>query len=395
MAGIIDMINLVSLFICFGNRGCDRWWSENIATPDFNILDAILSGSTVIGYIVIIALVVFVVVRVVTVGIAYVKPTNRKGVVAITMWDESTVTGNVNEDTMFHKTEIFRVLAKNPKLTKGMAELREMCELGQLRVYDMKVTDDFKMDLRGGKNIKIIMPGMDIKDPTISWQDTEGDFAIWGTGLKSYPTNILASDLSELITVEDYYGDETDVLVLAPYSRTTKNKLTMEEEKIVISTITDARQLFTNVINLPNKDALAKCVVFLGTLNEIHKELDLKNTEVDNLKDEIYNLQKDYKSLWDTKEGYVSLANTQPIVGFAQKLIPLESKSMIALAGGAVLAGFMSTKLGGIKSLEWLADYDFLFAGAVAVILMAYLKSQEKKVEETVQPRMGVGDPTQ
>ena len=100
------MINLVSLFICFGNRGCDRWWSENIATPDFNILDAILSGSTVIGYIVIIALVVFVVVRVVTVGIAYVKPTNRKGVVAITMWDESTVTGNVNEDTMFHKTEI-------------------------------------------------------------------------------------------------------------------------------------------------------------------------------------------------------------------------------------------------------------------------------------------------
>ncbi len=383
----LDYIFLASIL----GRGFDTWWNEATTNPDFNILDAILSLSSVLGYLIVIAVVIFVVIRVVTVGMAYVKPTNRKGVVAITMWDESTVTGNVNEDTMFHKTEIFKVLSKHPKLTKGMAELREMCENNLLRIYDMKVTDSFKMDLKGGKNIKIIMPGMDIIDPTISWQDSEGEFSISAPGLKAFPTNILASDLSELITVEDYYGEETDVLVIAPFSRTTKNKLTFQEEKIVISTITDARQLFTNVINLPQKDALAKAVVFLPTLNEIHKELELANVEVDNLKEEIDQMHKNYKSLWDTKEGYVSLANTQPIVGFAQKLIPLESKSMIALAGGAVLAGYMSTKLGQIKSLEYLGDYDFLFAGAVAVIVMAYLKSQEKNTSPTDAPRMGVG----
>ena len=391
MAGFVDMnLDIIFLASIFG-RGFDTWWNEATNNPDFNILDAILSLSSVIGYLVVIAIVIFVVVRVVTVGMAYVKPTNRRGVVAITMWDESTVTGNVNEDTMFHKTEIFKVLSKHPKLTMGMKELREMCEQGLLRIYDMKVTDSFKMDLKGGKNIKLILPGMDVKDPTISWQDSEGEFSISAPGLKAFPTNILASDLSELITVEDYYGDETDVLVLAPFTRTTKNKLTYQEEKIVISTITDARQLFTNVINLPQKEALAKAVVFLPTLNEIHKELELANTEVDNLKDEIDQMHKDYKSLWDTKEGYVSLANTQPIVGFAQKLIPLESKSVIALVGGAVLAGYMSTKLGQIKSLEYLGEYDFLFAGAVAVILMAYLKSQEKTNEPQKAPRMGVG----
>ena len=391
MAGFVDMnLDIIFLASIFG-RGFDTWWNEATNNPDFNILDAILSLSSVIGYLVVIAIVIFVVVRVVTVGMAYVKPTNRRGVVAITMWDESTVTGNVNEDTMFHKTEIFKVLSKHPKLTMGMKELREMCEQGLLRIYDMKVTDSFKMDLKGGKNIKLILPGMDVKDPTISWQDSEGEFSISAPGLKAFPTNILASDLSELITVEDYYGDETDVLVLAPFTRTTKNKLTYQEEKIVISTITDARQLFTNVINLPQKEALAKAVVFLPTLNEIHKELELANTEVDNLKDEIDQMHKDYKSLWDQKEGYVSLANTQPIVGFAQKLIPLESKSVIALVGGAVLAGYMSTKLGQIKSLEYLGEYDFLFAGAVAVILMAYLKSQEKTNEPQKAPRMGVG----
>jgi|APSaa5957512535_1039671.scaffolds.fasta_scaffold00325_83 hypothetical protein len=378
--------NLVSLFICFGNRGCESWWDASFNNPDFSILDAIISASSVIIYGIVIIGVAILAIRIITAGTAYVKPTNRKGVVSITMWDESTITGNVNEDKMFHKTEIFKVLSKHPKLTKGMAELRTMCENGQLRVYDMNVTDSFKMDLKGGKHMKIIMPGMDVKDPTISWQDSEGDFAIWAPGLRAFPTNILASDLTELIPVTDYYGTEMDVLVVAPYSRTTKNKLTLEEEKIVISTITDARQLFTNVINLPEKEALAKCVVFLPTLNEIHKELEIKNEEVDNLHEEITQLKRDYKSLWDTKEGYVNLANTQPIIGFANKLIPMESKSMIALAGGAVLAGYMSTKLGQIESLKWLSDYDFLFAGGTALIIMLYLKSQEKSIEPN-QPK--------
>lgn len=384
--------NLVSLFICLGNRGCEQWWNETWNNPEFNFLDALLSASSTIGYLVVIGAVIFIVVRIVTVNMAYVKPTNRKGVISITMWDESTVTGNVNEDTLFHKTEIFKVLSKHPKLERGMQELREMCEQGLIRVYDMKVTDSYKMDLKGGKNIKILLPGMDIKDPSISWQDSEGEFSISAPGLKHYPHNILASDLSENITVEDYYGDEYDVLVLAPFTRTTKNKLTYEKENIQIETITDAKKVFVNIINLPEKEALAKAVTFLPTLNEIHKELDLKNTEVDNLKDEIEQLQKDYKSLWDTKEGYVSLANTQPIVGFAQKLIPLESKNVIALAGGAVLAGYMSTKLGQIEALEWLADYDFLFAGAVALMIMAYLKSQEKDTKPQEAPRMGVGE---
>lgn len=381
--------NIFTLFICFGNRGCEQWFRETFIQGEFSFLDALISASSVIGYIIVIGLILFIVIRVVTVGMAYVKPVNRKGVVTVTMFDESTITGNVNEDKMFHKTEIFKVLAKHPKLKRGMDELYQMCADGHIRVFDMKVTDSFKMDLKGGKNIKMVLPGYDVIDPRISWQDTEGEFALWAPGLRSYPTNILASDLSEVITVTDYYGTEMDVLIIAPYSRTTKNRLTLEEEKIVIEDVMDAKKVYINVINLPQKEAIAKMVVFLPTLNEIHKELELKNIEVDNLKEEIEALHKENKSLWDTKEGWVALARTQPIIGFTHPVVPLESKSLIALVGGAVLAGYMSTKLGQIPALAYLKDYDFLFAGAVAIMLMAYLKSQEKK-PDTVANRIGV-----
>lgn len=386
-------MNISIIFLAsFMGRDWDNFWNNNLikplSDPGFSLLGALFEIIAVIIAIIVITAIAIFFIKFIGEKKMYVSIISKVGFYRLIIGDEHILEGNISEDRTFLNKKTLKLLKRVPKLEKGIDILEEMFEQGILKGYDIKITNENKIKLISDNSIgKLVMPG-DIKDPKLlSWPDQEGEWSIAG---KRFPINLLCSELTEHVMVEDYYGNKMDVWVLVPYTRASKDKYSTDESKIVkIPGNYGLTEAHVNLISLPEKEALAKAMAYLPTLSEIHTKLEIKNEEVDNLKEEIKKLNKENESLWIEINGYKALLKSKPIIGFDYPIIPLTQKSAIAVAVASVWSGYMATKFTQIEEFSYLKDYDFIFAGVLMIIIIAILKSQEK--EPPKQQRLSTG----
>ena len=343
----------------------------------------------VIAILIVCAIGIFVLIGVVKIlkrGREFVGATGHIGTMKISIRHQSYITGNVNTNKSFLVADVLERMKEIPQIKKdpvkrqGIIDIEELWREELLYAYDMKVIESFKTELDDDE-ILLLSP-IKIENPDVAWKDEKGDFSISGSPtsmFKRYPTNIQCSELTEHYDIVGLNRKKKRVYVLVPFTDTVNEKLMANPKGKVVKDILRGRQVFINMINLPNKEALSTLAVYIPSLDELYKELEIREQKLRNVeeqRDQNNQLADDLKT---EIEGYKARLKTHTMIGYDKPIFPIEPKSLFGIAIGAVVAGFASAKIAGIDIFVRYQGLEYLFLVGAVVVVIASIKLFEKK----------------
>ena len=154
---------------------------ELSSNPEYSITNFISDVALTIGLLVLFVIVGLVGARYVGAHFRYVKRTGRIGLYRIAIWDKPFLEGHVNKNDDFVAPDMLQKLKDGiPEWKIGIEDLQKYVRDGLLHFYDIKVIDDLKAKLKGGIDAIIISP-VELDNPSIYYEDPEGEFAFIGS----------------------------------------------------------------------------------------------------------------------------------------------------------------------------------------------------------------------
>lgn len=326
--------------------------------------------SSTIGILIVVGALIFAVysiIRIVSVEASFVKSRDRRGFWRFHSLDLESVAGNINLNHDLERSKIY-ILKQIPEVKAGIEEFEKIANT--MHWYDIRIKDEFKADLTGGKNGVIVSP-YDILLPEYWREDEKGELAIWGQYFKIFPQTV-TSFHSERYDLKDYDGKDITVWFIAPISKKATKLIKQPSGKVVYQ---------INITKLPNVEALANMTAILPGFSDIYKQIKIKDNQLDQYEKNYSKLHEQNTALNLQKEGYKALTTTHPLYGIDPKQRMFEKKSVLGVAFGALLAGYLLPKLTELDFLSGLPD--FLFLGVGAIIILALIMSKESKKPQT------------
>ena len=344
----------------------------------------IIAGIVMVG--VIGGLMLIALIKVLKKGREYVSSTGHIGTVKINIRHKSPITGNVNKNTSFLVPDIIERMKRLPEIAsdsvkrQGIIDMEDLWKNNLLYAYDMRVTDAFQSDLPD--NDILILSPVKIEESYVSWDDEKGEWNFSGSPtsmFRRYPKNIQCSELTEYYDVPDMNKKKKRVYILVVFTDIVDEKLIPNQKGKIVKDVLRGRQVFVNMINLPNKEALAVLAVFIPSLDELYQQLEIKNQKIKNVEE-----QRDaYHKVCDDQktelEGKNARLLTKMMYGYDKPLFPIPPKSLYAIAIAGVIAGFASSKISGIDVFAKYPGLEYVFLIGAVVIVVAVLKIFEKK----------------
>lgn len=341
-----------------------------------------------IGIISVIAgLVIIAVVKMLKKGREYVGSTGHLGTYRINIRHKSHFTGNLNENKSFLTRDILGRMKDIPQIKsdpvkrQGVVDMEELWEQDMLYAYDMKVID--ALDDMPNDDV-LLLSSVRLDEKFISWKDEKGEWSFTGSStsmFRRYPKNIQCSELTEFYDMSDVHGRKKRVYILVVFSDTVNEKLMVNPKGKIVKDVLMGRQVFVNIINLPNKEALAILAVYIPSLDELYKELEIKDQKLKNVEEQRDGFNRLADDLKQQLDGYRARIKTKPMIGFDKPIFPIPAKSLYGLAIGAVIAGFASAKISAIQELARYQGLEYLFLVGAVVIVVAVIKIFDKKSE--------------
>lgn len=331
-------------------------------------------------------------------GREFVGSTGHIGTMKLSIRKESYIIGNVNINKSFLTEEILERMKRIPQIQKdpvkvqGIMDLQQLWKDGILYAYDMRVLDSFKTELPD-KDILILSPTM-LEDKKIHWQDEKGEWSLSGSAssmFRRYPMNVQCSEHTEHFDIIDIHKRKKRVYVLVTFSDTENQKLMSSKNGTVVKDILRGRQVFVNMINLPNKEAMAKLAVYIPSLDELYTELEIRNDKLKNVeeqRDEYNKFADDQKTVI---QGLNARLKSKMMFGYDRPVIPIPPKSLYAIAIAGIVAGFASAKLSMIPELARYQGLEYLFLIVTVVIVAGVIKFFDKK---SPSEKMGLEKPS-
>ena len=332
-------------------------------------------------------LVLLAVVKMLKKGREYVGSSGHLGTYRINIRHKSHFTGNINTSKSFLTNDILERMKNVPQIkadpikSQGVVDMQDLWKQDLLYAYDMKVFDS--LDDMPDNDI-VLLSSVKLEENTVSWDDEKGEWSFTGSStsmFRRYPKNIQCSELTEFYDIPDVHGKKKRVYILVVFSDTVNEKLMVNQKGIVVKDVLRGRQVFVNIVNLPNKESLAVLAVYIPSLDELYKELEIREQKLKNVeqqRDEYNKLADDQKQELD---GYRARTKTQPMIGFGKPIFPIPPKSLYGLAIGAVVAGFASSKISGMDVFARYVGLEYLFLAGAVVIVIAVIKIFDKKSE--------------
>lgn len=331
----------------------------------------------------------------------YVKPKDHLGTYRLIIRNNYPLVGNVNKDTSSFAVSLFERMRRMPEfadLKDGIANLESMWKNNILHMYDMRVFEDGflesdKLDLP--QNDIIIISPVRLDSDVVSWQDLKGERSITGSAtdlFMRYPRNIVCSEYTEQFDVEDEHHNRKRVVIIAPYTSILTEQFVAKEIQVVKSEL-HGKEAYINIINLPQKEDLARIAIKLSSMNETYKELETIKTELDQTKKQRDELHKVTLAQNEKMQGLNARLRPKALIGFDNPLVPKTPKGIIGVILGCIIAEIVAVK---ISQMEYFRQYqssniDIIFMIGAAIIVLFVVKHFESKEKEDTQVEVESG----
>ena len=345
-----------------------------------------------IGIIIAIGILVFIgglavilVLKTVNKGRAYVGSTGHIGSVRISIRHSSALIGNVNRNTSFLTADVLgrmkemKEIKTDPVRLQGVMDMEELWKENLLHAYDMKVTDPFGSDLPDD-DVLLLSP-VKLEESYVSWDDEKGEFNILGSAtsmFKRYTKNIQCSELTEYYDVPDMKKKKKRVYILVVLTDVVDEKLVLNPKGRIVKDVFRGRQVHINMISLPNKHALAVLSRYIPDLDEMYKELEVREQRLKNVEQQNEDLHKLLNAMKTKLDGYRARVKNKPMIGEENPVTPSPPKSLYGIAIGGVIAGFVASKLSMIDELAQYEGLEYGFFGIAVVVIVVIIKMFDK-----------------
>ena len=331
-------------------------------------------------------------------GREYVGSTGHLGTVKINIRHQSPITVNLNKNSSFLVPDILERLKRIPQIAsdpvkrQGVVDMEDLWKEDLLYAYDMKVLDAFEAELPDN-DIMILSP-VKLEESYVSWDDEKGEWSFTGSTtslFRRYPKNIQCSELTEYFDVPDK-GKKKRVYVLVVFTDTVNEKLIANQKGKIVKDVLRGRQVFVNMINLPNKKDLATLAVSISSLDELYKEIEIKTQKLKNVEEQRDSYHKLCDNMKTELEGKNARLLTRTMIGYDKPIIPIPPKSLYLIAFVGVIAGIVSTKIAGIDIFAQYQGLEYLFWVGAMVIILASIKLFDKKSPNETFETQKAGD---
>ena len=344
-------------------------------------------------------LVILAVLKTLKKGREYVGSTGHLGTVKINIRHQSPITGNLNKNSSFLVPDILERLKRIPQIAsdpvkrQGVVDMEDLWKEDLLYPYDMKVIDSFDAELPDN-DIMILSP-VKLEESYVSWDDEKGEWSFTGSTtslFRRYPKNIQCSELTEYFDVINVNKKKKRVYVLVVFTDVVNEKLIANQKGKIVKDVLRGRQVFVNMINLPNKQPLAVLASSISSLDELYKEIEMKNQKLKNVEEQRDSYHKLCDNMKTELEGKNARLLTRTMIGYDKPIIPIPPKSLYGIAIGAVVAGFASAKIAGIDIFAQYQGIEYLFLVGAIVIVVASIKLFDKKTPNETFETQKAGD---
>ena len=346
-------------------------------------LIGIIAGIVILCFV--IGLFVILVVKTISKGRAYVGSTGHIGSMRISIRQSSALIGNVNRNTSFLTEKVLgrmkeiKQIKTDPVRLQGIMDMENLWKDNLLYAYDMKVTDSFGSDLPDD-NILLLSP-VKLEESYVSWDDEKGEWSWHGSAtsmFRRFPKNIQCSELTEYYDVEDMKKKKKRVYILVVLTDVVDDKLILNPKGKIVKDVIRSRQVHVNMINLPNKHALAVLSLYIPDLDEMYKELEVREQRLHNVEQQNTDLNKLLNSMKTMLDGYRARIKTKPMIGEENPVTPNPPKSLYGIAIGGVIAGFIASRIAMIDQLAIYDGIEYAFLGVAVAVVLILIKMFDK-----------------
>src|SRR3990167_4357154 len=268
-------------------------------------------------------------------GRTYVGSTGHIGSMRISIRHSSALIGNVNRNTSFltekvlGKMKEIKQIKNDPVRLQGIMDMEDLWKEGLLYAYDMKVIENHEADLPNDD--VLLLSSVKLEESYVSWDDEKGEFSIHGSAtsmLRRYPKNIQCSELTEYYDVEDMKKRKKRVYILVVLTDVVDDKAVLNPKGKIVKDVMRSRQVHINMINLPNKHALAVLALYIPDLDEMYKELEVREQRLHNVEQQNTDLNKLLNGMKTQLDGYSARVKTKPMIGEENPMVPNPPKSL-------------------------------------------------------------------
>lgn len=345
-------------------------------------LIGIIAGIVILCFVV--GLFVILLVKTVTKGRAYVGSTGHIGSVRISIRHSPSLIGNVNKNTSFLTTDIIgrlkeiKQIKNDPVKLQGVMDMEELWRNNLLYSYDMKAIE--KPDDLPNDDIILLSP-VKLEESYVSWDDEKGEWHPLGSTtsmFRRYPKNIQCSELTEYYDIPDIKKRKKRVYILVVLTDVVDDKLVLNPKGKVTKDVMRSRQVHINMISLPNKHALAVLSVYVPDLNELYKEMEIREQRLQNIEQQKNDLDKLANDMKTELDGYRARVKTEPMIGEKNPIIPIPPKSLYGIAVAGVIAGFIASRISMIDQLAIYEGLEYGFLGIAVVVVVLAIKMFDK-----------------
>ena len=366
------------------------------------IFDLVSSLGGIILVCVLIGLFLFGMARIFKRSREYVRPDNHLGTYKIGIRNNYYLVGNLNKNKSWTVQDVFDRLKRiqdYPEIKDGLSEIEKLWKNNLFHCYDFRVHDDildFSSNIELPSNDVVILSPVPLEDPNVHWEDKKGERAFTGSAtdmFKRYPKNILCSEYTNWYDVPDNFGNVKRVYIVAPYIAVMNEQMILQPEGMrFVEDKLHGKKAFINIINLPNKESLARLAVLVESLNDLYKELEIKDQKLKNVIEQRdkYNEFADMQAM--EKEGYRAQLKLPRLFGEETPIVPITPKSLMMIAFACVMIGGVAHKIGimdmfrNYDGIEWVI---VIAAGVIVLAIMKLFEDKEKKKDRFAVQQVG------
>jgi len=346
--------------------------------PDSSFSSFILAEFATILILVGVGALIFAIIRIYINYTKYAGTGERLGKYKFTIMNLYPITGNLNVNDVFFKTDELELLLEQKEISGGIKHILDLVKRGKLWAYDFRSTDhDDAFDLRGsGKNILIISPSR-IQSDDFSWQNQKGEFSIVASGFKEYPRNVICWVTSEHHQFRNQDRKIIDAYVISPIPKGLGRKMIKEPM--------EKRELTPLILEkLEGAKELATAAAYIPTLSETWRQITIRKQENETLRELLHRKDQSLSAKNARLNMARELLNQKILVGYGKPVTPFErGLDLVWVVGGVIMGAFGYSMQDFIPQLAGKVT-PWMGVGIMMIIMIAlrHLSQRKKPYEE-------------